>query len=187
MDLGILTYDETEWATTHTGNKVNKKHGITGTQNIIIAGKSIIEKSVSIRGGLAAVRIGKNCILKSGCHIRPCFKYFNKKPTQCNTIIGDYVFMEEGCIVNASQIYSFVHLGARCILGNGCVIRECSRVLPGSVIPPDTIFPPFSTIGGSPARVIGNEPLCTENLMIEACTMYYENFVPKNSHKPSLT
>lgn len=39
MDLPIVYYDETEWAKTHTGNKVNKKHAIAGTQNILIAGK----------------------------------------------------------------------------------------------------------------------------------------------------
>uniref|UniRef100_A0A1I7TKR6 Dynactin subunit 5 n=1 Tax=Caenorhabditis tropicalis TaxID=1561998 RepID=A0A1I7TKR6_9PELO len=179
MDLPIVYYDETEWAKTHTGNKVNKKHAIAGTQNIVIAGKTIIEEGVTIRGDLATVKIGKYCVLKTKCDIRPCLKIFSKKPTMCNVIIGDYVYIEEECVVNASQIFAFVHLGARAILGNGCVIRECSRVLPDTVVPPDAIFPPFSTIGGNPARVIGAEPLCTENLMTEALTMYYDNFVPQ--------
>ncbi|CAB3408948.1 unnamed protein product [Caenorhabditis bovis] len=185
MDLSVVNYDEAEFAKTNTGNKVSKKHAITGTQNIIISGKTIIEEGVSIRGDLAAAKIGKYCILKRKSIIRPCLKIFSKKPTMCNVTIGDFVFIEEECVLNASQIYSFVHIGARSVLGNGCVIRECSRILPDTVVPPDIVFPPFSTIGGNPARVVGAEPACTESLMIEACTMYYDNFVPHSTHKTS--
>uniref|UniRef100_A0A8R1HS14 Dynactin subunit 5 n=1 Tax=Caenorhabditis japonica TaxID=281687 RepID=A0A8R1HS14_CAEJA len=155
MDLPIITYDETEWAKTHTGNKVHKQHKIAGTQNIIIAGKTIVEKGVSIRGDLAAVKIGKCCVLKERCLIRPCLKIVSKKPTMWNVNIGDYVFIEEDCVINASQIHAYVHIGARSILGNGCVIRECSRVLPDTVVSPDALFPPFSTIGGNPENVWG--------------------------------
>lgn len=110
MDLPAIYYEETEWAKTHTGNKVNKKHAIAGTQNIIIAGKvrnrktcfrslsafqTIIEQGVSIRGDLATVKIGKYCVLKTRCVVRPCLKIFSKKPAMCNVIIGDYVYIEE--------------------------------------------------------------------------------------------
>ncbi|CAD6184598.1 unnamed protein product [Caenorhabditis auriculariae] len=190
MDLPVVTYEKEEYVETASGNKICKKNTIAsntifGTQNIIISGKTIIQKDVILRGDLAVIRIGRYCIVQRGTIIRPSLKQFVRKPTMFPVTIGDSVFVEEECVINAAYIGSFVHVGARSVLGRACTIKECCRVLPDSVVSADAVFPPFSTIGGNPARIVGQEPECTENLMVEATTMYYDNFVPSNLPKAS--
>lgn len=43
---------------------------------------------------------------------------------------------------------------------------------------PDTVIPPFSIVGGNPAKVIGEWPPTSQKLMMEYCTNYYENYLP---------
>ncbi|VDL62370.1 unnamed protein product, partial [Nippostrongylus brasiliensis] len=144
MDLPIVSYLKDEYVETNSGNKICKVHStkdstICGTQNIVLNGKNIVQKDVVIRGDLAAIRSGRFCIIRKGTIIRPSSKKFSKGVTLFPVHIGDHVMIEE----------------------------ECCRVLPGSVVAADSVFPPYSTIAGNPACVIGQEPECTEDLMTE--------------------
>uniref|UniRef100_A0A0K0DKH8 Actin-related protein 3 n=1 Tax=Angiostrongylus cantonensis TaxID=6313 RepID=A0A0K0DKH8_ANGCA len=151
----------------------------------MLASTNIIQRDVTIRGDLAAIRSGRFCIICSGTLIRPSSKKFSKGVTLFPVHIGDHVMIEEGCVISAAQICSFVHIGARSVIGGSAVLKECCRVLPGSVVAADSVFPPYSTIAGNPARIIGQEPECTEDLMTEATKQYYDNFLPYNLPKPS--
>jgi dynactin 5 len=51
-----------------------------------------------------------------------------------------------------------VHLGASCRVCRGVVVGEASRVLPGTLVPAGMEIPPFSVVGGVPARVLGELP-----------------------------
>ncbi len=51
---------------------------LCGSQNIVINGKSIVREGVIIRGDLANVRIGRQCVIDKKVVIRPPFKKFSK-------------------------------------------------------------------------------------------------------------
>jgi len=61
-----------------SGNKVSRNTVLCGSQNIVINGKSIVRDGVMIRGDLANVRIGRQCIIEKSVVIRPPFKRFSK-------------------------------------------------------------------------------------------------------------
>ncbi|KAK6041388.1 hypothetical protein COOONC_21107 [Cooperia oncophora] len=179
MDLPIVNYSKEEYVETNSGNKICKVHStkdstICGTQNIVLNGKNIVQKDVIIRGDLAAIRSGRFCIIRQGTLIRPSSKKFSKGVTLFPVHIGDNM------LIRAYRRWISDQFWWSC-----ACLKECCRVLPGSVVAADSVFPPYSTIAGNPARVIGQEPECTEDLMTEATKQYYDNFQPSNMPKAS--
>ncbi|CAI4223119.1 unnamed protein product [Auanema sp. JU1783] len=192
MDLPVTYYNRGEYIETATGNKVYQSAGqektICGTQNIVLNGKNVIHKDVIIRGDMCAIRTGKYCIVCEGTIIRPSQRHFNNGPSMFPVHIGEHVMIREDCVISAAQICSYVYIGAGSIIGRSAIIKEGCRVLPGSVIAPDSVFPPFSKIGGNPARVIGQEPECTVDLLTHATKEYYDCFLPSSgTAKPSFS
>ena len=61
-----------------SGNRVSRLSVLCGSQNIVLNGKNIVESEAIIRGDLANVRVGRNCIISSKAVIRPPFKKFSK-------------------------------------------------------------------------------------------------------------
>ena len=54
-----------------------------------------------------------------------------------------------------------------------CVLHDCCEVLPGSVLPPDTVVPPFAVFGGVPGMyralalcAVGSESVCASCLTL---------------------
>jgi len=86
--------------------------------------------------------------------------------------------IEADCIVMAAQIGSFVKLGQGCVIGRSAVIKDCCEVRAGAVVAADAVVPPFTVLAGNPARVIGELPECTQDLMTEMTRDFYENFLP---------
>ena len=126
------------------GNKVCRRSIMCGSQNIVLQGKTIVMADCIVRGDLAAVKIGKNCVIGERCVIRPPFKKFAKGVAFFPMQIGDHVFIEDECVINAASIGSFVHIGRNSVIGRRCIIMDCSYILPNSVIPPETVIPSYS-------------------------------------------
>ncbi|TRY90756.1 hypothetical protein DNTS_004518 [Danionella cerebrum] len=105
------------------------------------------------KGDLANVRVGRHCVVKSRSVIRPPFKKFSKGVAFFPLHIGDHVFIEEDCVINAAQIGSYVHIGKNCVIGRRCVLKDCWL---------------FS----------GELPECTQELMIDVTKSYYQKFLP---------
>ncbi|KAG7504127.1 dynactin subunit 5 [Solea senegalensis] len=105
-----------------------------------------------IRGDLANVRVGRHCVVKSRSVIRPPFKKFSKGVAFFPLHIGDHVFIEEDCVVNAAQIGSYVHIGKNCVIGRRCVLKDCCKILDNTVLPPETVVPPFTVFSGCPGQ-----------------------------------
>ena len=61
-----------------SGNRVSRQSVLCGSQNIILNGKNVVQSEAIIRGDLANVRIGRNCIISAKSIIRPPFKKFSK-------------------------------------------------------------------------------------------------------------
>uniref|UniRef100_A0A8C7JEN2 Dynactin subunit 5 n=1 Tax=Oncorhynchus kisutch TaxID=8019 RepID=A0A8C7JEN2_ONCKI len=147
-----------------SGNKVSRQSVLCGSQNIVLNGKTIVMNDCIIRGDLANVRVGRHCVVKSRMAFFPLH-------------IGDHVFIEEDCVVNAAQIGSYVHIGKNCVIGRRCVLKDCCKILDNTVLPPETVVPPFTVFSGCPGLFSGELPECTQDLMIDVTKSYYQKFL----------
>ncbi|KAF6715823.1 Dynactin subunit 5 [Oryzias melastigma] len=161
-----------------SGNKVSRQSVLCGSQNIVLNGKTIVMNDCIIRGDLANVRVGRHCVIKSRSVIRPPFKKFSKGVAFFPLHIGDHVFIEEDCVVNAAQIGSYVHIGKNCVIGRRCVLKDCCKILDNTVLPPETVVPPFTVFSGCPGLFSGELPECTQDLMMDVTKSYYQKFLP---------
>ncbi|KAM9179083.1 dynactin subunit 5 isoform 2-T2 [Mergus octosetaceus] len=178
MELGEMLYNKSEYIETASGNKVSRQSVLCGSQNIVLNGKTIVMNDCIIRGDLANVRVGRHCVVKSRSVIRPPFKKFSKGVAFFPLHIGDHVFIEEDCVVNAAQIGSYVHIGKNCVIGRRCVLKDCCKILDNTVLPPETVVPPFTVFSGCPGLFSGELPECTQELMIDVTKSYYQKFLP---------
>ncbi|XP_044308556.1 dynactin subunit 5 isoform X2 [Varanus komodoensis] len=139
MELSEMLYNKSEYIETASGNKVSRQSVLCGSQNIVLNGKTIVMNDCIIRGDLANVRVGRHCVVKSRSVIRPPFKKFSKGVAFFPLHIGDHVFIEEDCVVNAAQIGSYVHIGKNCVIVRSPVCPEGLLQNPGqhSVAPRD--------------------------------------------------
>lgn len=94
--------------------------------------------------------------------------------------MGDHVTIGANTIVEAASVGSHVEIGANCLVGRFVIIKDCVRILEGSVVAPNTVIPSFSIYGGSPASCVGQLP----ETFAETCEVktkdYYARFRPAN-------
>lgn len=93
--------------------------------------------------------------------------------------IGDHVFIDEGSVVNAAHIGSYVHIGKNCVIGRHCILKDCCAIADNTVLPQGTVVPSFAIYAGSPGQFVDELPECTQDVMIEYTKSYYEHFKPK--------
>ena len=72
--------------------------------------------------------------------------------------IGDHVSVGANTVLEAASIGSHVEIGANCLVGRFAIIKDCARILDGSVVAPNTVIPSFSIFAGSPATMVGELP-----------------------------
>ncbi|XP_054381736.1 dynactin subunit 5-like [Pongo abelii] len=178
MELGELLYNKSEYIKTASGNKASLQSVLCGSQNIVLNGKTIVMKDCVIRGVLENVRIGHHCVVKSCSVIRPPFKKFSKGVEFFPLHIGDHVFIEEECVVNAAQIGYCIHVGKNCVIGCRCLLKDCCKILDNTALPPETVVPPFTVFSGCPGCFSGELLECTQELMIDVTKSYYQEFLP---------
>uniref|UniRef100_A0AAQ4PLX7 Dynactin subunit 5 n=2 Tax=Percomorphaceae TaxID=1489872 RepID=A0AAQ4PLX7_GASAC len=166
MELSEILYNKAEYIETASGNKVSRQSVLCGSQNIVLNGKTIVMNDCIIRGDLANVRVGRHCVVKSRSVIRPPFKKFSKGVAFFPLHIGDHVFIEEDCVVNAAQIGSYVHIGKNCVIGRRCVLKDCCKILDNTVLPPETVVPPFTVFSGCPGQRRRTNTLLTPPLSV---------------------
>ncbi|KAI1840756.1 hypothetical protein JX265_012959 [Neoarthrinium moseri] len=162
-----------EWIETDTGNKVNRKANLIGTQHIMLGGKTVIMPDAMIRGDLArtatsaaggppgsntAVFIGRYCFLSKGCCLRPPGRIYKGAFTYMPLRLGDHVFIGEGSIVQAATVGSHVHIAKDVVVGEFAIIKDYVRIMEGTIIPANMVIPSFSIVAGQPARIIGEVP-----------------------------
>lgn len=107
-----------------------------------------------IRGDIANINIGRYSHIGSNSCVRPSFKKFKGGIAYFPLAIGDYVAIEDNCVISAASIGSYVHIGKGSIISRRCIIKDCVKILAGSVVPPDTVIPPFTVYGGNPASYL---------------------------------
>ncbi|CAN8002422.1 unnamed protein product [Ixodes hexagonus] len=182
MDVVDVWYNKQDYIETASGNKVSRNSVLCGSHNIVLNGKTIIQSKSIIRGDLANVRIGRHCVISSGSVIRPPFKKFSKGVAFFPLQIGDHVFIDEGSVVNAAHVGSFVFIGKNCVIGRRCVLKDCCMVADNTVLAPETVVPAFAVFSGCPGN--GELPECTQDLMNDFTKAYYHHFRPTESPAP---
>ncbi|RZF36577.1 hypothetical protein LSTR_LSTR010688 [Laodelphax striatellus] len=178
MELQDIFYNKQEYVETASGNKVSRQTVLCGSQNIVLNGKVIVQSDAIIRGDLANVRTGRNCIISRNAVIRPPFKKFSKGVAYFPLHMGDNVYVGENSVVNAAAVGSYVFIGNNVVIGRRCILKDCSMIEDNTILPPETVVPPFTKYSGSPGLCVGELPECTQDIMIEFTRSYYQHFVP---------
>lgn len=108
------------------------------------------------------------------------------------------------CVVRFLQPCPTIILFYCCAQGRRCVLKDCCKILDNTVLPPETVVPPFTVFSGCPGRLqldartpwlmlyllmllflfhfsglfSGELPECTQDLMIDVTKSYYQKFLP---------
>lgn len=102
-----------------------------------------------------AIAIGRYVFLSRSCVLRPPSKLHRGVYSYYPLKIGDHVFVGENSVVEAAVIGSNVHIGRDCVVGKFAILKDCVKVLEGTVVPPGLVVPSFSVVAGRPGRVVG--------------------------------
>ncbi|KAJ2911070.1 hypothetical protein GGI21_000239 [Coemansia aciculifera] len=184
MELPHVTYSKPEYIETDTGNKVSRRSQITGSQNIVLGGKTIVSSYCTIRGDLrrsgpthqASVLIGRFCSLGPHSILRPPYKTYKGVFSYYPLKIGDFVEVGENSVVEAASIGSYVSIGKNCVVGRFAIIKDCCVLDDGAVVPPNAVVPPFSRIGSDSNVTL--LPESVQDVLEFAAKDRYAKFVP---------
>ncbi|KAI0036124.1 dynactin subunit p25 [Vararia minispora EC-137] len=185
MDPPIY-YSTAEFIETDTGNKVSRRANISGPQNIILGGKTIIASGAIIRGDLkragpghsVVISLGRYCLVSEGCIVRPPYKTYRGTFNYYPVKIGDHVHIGANTVVEAATIGNYVEIGKNCVIGKFTIIKDCARVADGTVVPPNTVVPALSSFAGSPGRFVGDLPESTQEVVEARTKQHYGRFQP---------
>ncbi len=153
-----LSDPKSSFVSTKRQNRVSKESILCGSENIGVQGKTIIEANAMIRGDLSTIEIGVNCVIGSGSIIRPAEQKIKGGAAFIPVTLGDFVLVEENCIIQAASIGSHVHIGANSVIGKRVILSNCCEIEANSVVTPGTVTPPFTVWGGNPAKLIKRLP-----------------------------
>lgn len=138
-----------EWLETTTGNRINKKTQIHGSNRILISGNTTICQNVLLQGDVPtkenvplSIRIGKMCYLHEECQLLP--------PEGSGLTLGSYVIIGTKSKVMLKSIGSRVIVENNVTLSSGSVIEECCIIREGTIIPPLKKIPSYSEVLGIP-------------------------------------
>ncbi|KRX56586.1 Dynactin subunit 5 [Trichinella sp. T9] len=161
-----------------SGNKISIRSELSGCQNIMLKGKSIIREGSVIRANRSTIQIGKFSYIGCDTVLMPSRKMFTDGFSVLPLKIGDYVYIDDNSVIQCTRIGSYVHIGKNCVIGEYCIIKDCCVLEDNTVLPPQTIVPPFVRMSGNPGKIVGFLPNCTQNLMIDIMQGIHTNFRP---------
>lgn len=99
-----------------------------------------------LRGDTDKIVIGDNCNLQDGSIIHNMQGY----PVH----IGDKVSFGHGVLAHGCKIANDVLVGIRATILNGVEIGEHCLIAAGTLIPENTVIPPYSLVMGTPGKVV---------------------------------
>jgi len=128
-------------------------------------GKSIVHPKAHIRGDIANIRIGRYCTIGPNTIIRPpsyqksLLQHQNNNKLQfLPSIIGNHTRIGSNCVIESASIGSCVYIANNVVISKRVIIKDCCYIEEGSVIPSDTVIPPFSRVSGCPAKIVMSDP-----------------------------
>ncbi|GAA5858867.1 hypothetical protein JCM8547_007134 [Rhodosporidiobolus lusitaniae] len=188
------SFSKSQWIFTDSGNSVSKAAVITGSQNIVLGGKSILHPHCIIRGdlrragasaaggaggGTVVVAMGKYCTVGEGAVLRPCYKTYKGVFSYYPMKIGDHVSIGANSVVEAASIGTGVEIGKNCIIGPLVILKDYSRIADNSVVGAGTIIPSLTEWAGSPARPVSQLAESTPELVEAKAKAAYASFRPE--------
>ncbi|KRZ03189.1 Dynactin subunit 5 [Trichinella zimbabwensis] len=178
MEPQVVYFNKKEYLQLASGNKISVRSELSGSQNIMLKGKSIIREGSVIRANRSTVQIGKFSYIGCNTILMPALKAFTNGFTVLPLKIGDYVYIDDNSVIQCTRIGSYVHIGKNCVINEYCIIKDCCVLEDNTVLPTQTIVPPFVRISGNPGKIVGFLPSCTQNLMIDIMQGIHNNFRP---------
>ncbi|KAG0663754.1 hypothetical protein C6P46_002323 [Rhodotorula mucilaginosa] len=189
------TKPRSNWIQTETGNLVSRSCLISGPQNILLGGKSILQPGCILRGDLrragaggggpggkeaatVTLAMGKYCNVGENTVLRPCYKTYKGMFSYYPMKIGDLVTIGAGSVVEAATIGNGVEIGKGCIIGPLVILKDFCKVADGAVVGAGTVVQSLTEWGGSPARLIGQLPESTPEAVESKAKNAYLNFRP---------
>ncbi|OAF66881.1 Dynactin subunit 5 [Intoshia linei] len=137
-------------------------------------------ENCEIRGDLSNIRIGRNCVIEKGATITPSQ---NQESKLYNTVqIENFVLIGENATVEASSIGSFVYIGKNSVIGNKCILKECSAVADNVHLPAGTVLPPYTCYTGEGTDITtlcGLLPDCTKEIITNYILGIYNSLIVK--------
>eukprot|EP01134_Creolimax_fragrantissima_P003013 CFRG3013T1 len=177
-------FDVSDFVVHTKGIKYSRKSNLRGLANLIISGQNLFLHGSVARGDLAVINTGKYVYLGTDSVLHPPYKQFRGVLSYFRQQIGDYVVIEEGSVINAAVVGSYVHIGKSVVIGQRCIIKDCVRIEDGAVLPPDMIVAPFSIVSGSPAKITGRCLECEQELAQQFAIEKYDQFVKLLQESP---
>jgi len=175
---------------TKNDNRLGEKAAVLGMHNILVAGRTTIDKVTTIRGDLGRISIGKNCVIVEGAVLSPSDQFENNdKEDQSDKAkigikflpmtVGDFVVIGKNSVVRAAVVGSYVYIGDSCIIQAGCVLDSCCMLLPNTILAKGTVVPPYMVYGGSPGQCVGQLPPSFQFEMEQMCREFHSSMSPK--------
>jgi carbonic anhydrase/acetyltransferase-like protein (isoleucine patch superfamily) len=128
----------------HTSSFVAANAAIIG--DVEIAENCSIWYSVTIRGDVMPIRIGKETNIQDGSVIHGTYQEFGTQIAERVTI--GHMVMLHGCEIEKGCL-----IGMGAIIMDGCKIGEHSLIGAGTLLTEGTIIPPRSLVIGRPGKV----------------------------------
>ncbi|RMZ77472.1 hypothetical protein DV738_g4379, partial [Chaetothyriales sp. CBS 135597] len=92
-----------------------------------------------------SIQLGRYVFLSQGSVLHPPQRGGQYYPIR----ISDSVFIGPSTVVRAAEIRSNVHIGANCVVGNLCIIKENVKVLDGAVLPANSVWASGTVVAGT--------------------------------------
>ena len=147
-----LEYRAGEYFETPDGGLVSREAVTLGEENIFhVDGRLLVCPRVVLRGDAARISLGANVVIRPDVVMRPTPPpTAGPRAAEVPLTVGDYVVIEDGAVVYARTIGSYVRVGRGAVLGRGCVLEDCVDVAPGAEVPAGAVVPAFTRVA-SPA------------------------------------
>jgi dynactin-5 len=168
-------------------------------------GKSIIHPNTHIRGDMTNIRIGRYCSIGANTIIRPPSYQTSlggsggsgskasgygigatetQKMLQfLPSLIGNHTRIGQNCVIESASIGSSVYIADNVVISKRVIIKDCCYIEEGTVVAPDTVIPPFSRVGGSPGKIMTDDPfLLPESVavtFVDDCVNGFSQFVER--------
>ncbi|KAG7530701.1 hypothetical protein FFLO_04871 [Filobasidium floriforme] len=207
--LDPIPISSKEYAFTDSGNVISRSAKIYGASNIVINGRSVIEKGCVIRGDLqrvvatpgvggsagtmsmqlasntTSVNAGRYLSVGQGTVLRPPGKLYKGTFNYFQMKMGDFVTIGQNCIVEAVSIGNGSEIEDDCIIGEFVTIKDFVIIEQGTVLSPNTVCPNLTRWAGNPGRLVDSLPESTPETVEARVRANYKRYkVVKPESKP---
>lgn len=136
-----------DYIRTASGNFVSRQATLQGAQHVELKGRTWVDAGVTLRGDLAAIRVGRyNSIGKNTVVAPPVLMPSATEPSYSPVSVGAHTTIGSDCDIQAAAIGSYNSIGNNVVLGPRVILKDAVVVVKGTKIPPDTVVPPFTLV-----------------------------------------